>query len=283
MTPVRQVAVGGTHVEVEEFGEGTPVVVVQTALSADELRPLTTMLGSTGGLHVCHVVRPGYRGSSPVCGPGSVSADADLIVAVVASMGLSRIHLVGASYSAAVVLMLASRHPDVVSSVTAVEPPPYGTDATLDFRTATIELIDLYTGMGSGPALDRVMGLIDGPDWRVKAEHLVPGSVAAMERDAVAFFEHDVPALLDWTLDDQAAARLACPVLLVGGGETSEWFGGMLTRLERVVGSTKRVVIPGAGHSVALTHAAQVAIAVRDHIRTVSSHHRGGEGADHRS
>lgn len=280
---MRQVAVGGTHVEVEELGEGTPVVVVQTALSADELRPLTVMLGSTGGLHACHVARPGYRGSPPVSGPGSVSADADLVVAVVESMGMSGIHLVGASYSAAVVLVLASRRPDLVSSVTAVEPPPYGTDAAPDFRAASIGLIDLYTGVGPGPALDRVMNLIDGPDWRVNAEHLVPGSVATMERDAVIFFEHDVPALLDWTFDDPAAARLACPVLLVGGGATSEWFDGMLTRLERVVGSTTRVVVPGAGHSVALTHAAQVASAVRDHIRSVSSHHRERRGGGHRS
>jgi pimeloyl-ACP methyl ester carboxylesterase len=259
------------------------VVVVQTALNADELRPLTVVLASTGGLHVCHVARPGSRGSLPVRGPGSVSADADLVVAVVESMGLSGIHLVGASYSAAVVLVLASRRPDLVSSVAAVEPPPYGTDATPDFRAASIGLIDLYAGMGSGPALDRVMGLIDGPDWRVGAEHLVPGSVAAMERDAADFFERDVPALLDWTFDDQAAARLACPVLLVGGSATSEWFDGMLTRLERVVGTTTRVVVPGAGHSVALTHAAQVASAVRDHVRSVSSHHRGSRGGADRS
>ena len=269
---MRQIMVRGTSVQVEEVGDGTPVVVVQTALSADELRPLTSMLASAGGMHVCHVDRPGYGGTAPARTPGSVSADARLVGEVVERLGLSGVHLVGASYSAAVVLTLASHRPDLVSSLPAVEPPPYGTGGAADFRAANAGLLEIYAGAGPGPALDRVMRLIDGPDWRASAERLLPGSVAAMERDAVAFFEHDVPALLGWRFDDEAASRVECLVLLVGGGGSSDWFAGMLTRLERVLVTTSRVVVPGAGHSVALTHAADVAAAVRDHVRAVSSH-----------
>lgn len=191
---------------------------------------------------------------------------------MVEHLGLSGIHVVGASYSAAVVLTLASHRPDLVSSVVAVEPPPYGTGGAAEFHPAIRELLETYAGVGPGPALDRVMRLVDGPDWRANAERLLPGSVAAMERDAVAFFEHDMPALLGWTFDDEAAARVECPVLLVGGGESSDWFAGMLTRLESVLTVTSRLTVPGAGHSVALTHAADVAAAVRDHVRAVSSH-----------
>ena len=269
---MRQIAVRGTSVQVEEAGDGTPVVVVQTALTADELRPLTSMLASAGGMHVCHVDRPGYRGTAPARTPGSVSADAGFVVEVVERLGLSGVHLVGASYSAAVVLTLASHRPDLVSSLTAVEPPPYGTGGAAEFRTANAGLLEIYAGAGPGPALDRVMRLIDGPAWRANAERLLPGSVAAMERDAVAFFDHDVPALLGWRFDDEAAARVECPVLLMGGGASSAWFADMLARLERVLVTTSRVVIPGAGHSVALTHASDVAAAVRDHVRAVSSH-----------
>lgn len=280
---MRWIAVGGTRVEVEEVGDGTPVVVVQTALTADELRPLAVMLASASGMHVCHVDRPGYRGTALARSAGSVSADAGLVVEVVERLGLSGIHLVGASYSAAVVLTLASHRPDLVASLTAVEPPPFGTAGAAEFRTANAGLLEIYAGAGPAPALDRVMGLIDGPDWRASAERLLPGSVAAMERDAVAFFEHDVPALLGWRFDDEAAARVECPVLLVGGGASGDWFAGMLTRLERVLPMTSRMVVPRAGHSVALTHPAQVATAVRDHIRAVSSEPRAPKHAPRHS
>lgn len=271
---MRQVVVRGTSVQVEEAGDGTPVVVVQTALTADELRPLTSMLASAGGMHVCHIDRPGYSGSAPARVPASVSADAGLVVEVVERLGLSGVHLVGASYSAAVVLTVASRRPDLVSSLAAVEPPPYGTDGATEFRAANAGLLEMYGSVGPGPALDQVMGLIDGPAWRANAERLLPGSVAAMERDAAAFFEHDVPALLGWSFDAEAAARVECPVLLVGGGASSDWFADMLTHLEDVLATSSRVVVPGAGHSVALTHATDVAAAVRDHVRAVSSHPR---------
>lgn len=268
MAPVHHVRVASTRVDVEELGAGLPVVVVQTALSVDELQPLARDLGADH--HVWHVRRPGYNTDGPSRVPGSVEADADLVAAVVVELGIQPVHVLGASYSAAVALTLAARHPEVVRGLALVEPPPHGTPGTAEFRAVNAALLEVYARRGAREALDDVMRRIDGPGWRADAERELPGSVAGMERDADTFFCSDVPALLGWVLDDVTAGSIRCPTLLVGGSESHAWFGQMLARLERVLADTSRVTIAGAGHSVALTHAAEVSAVVREHLRCVS-------------
>ena len=268
MAVAHHVVVAGTHVEVEELGAGDPIVVVQTALAIDELVPLARSLSTD--FRVWHVHRPGYGDNGPARVPGSIDEDADLVAEVLDHLGVGPAHLVGASYSAAVVLSVARRHPRAARSLALVEPPPYDTARAADFRAANTGLLDVHAGEGAGAALERVMRIIGGPDWRTDAERDQPGSVTAMERDAAAFFASDVPALLGWTLDDRQAAAVACPALLVGGGASHVWFAEMLDRLERLLATTARVTIAGAGHSAALTHPGEVAAAVRDHVRAVS-------------
>lgn len=278
MSPVHDVVVAGTHVEVEELGAGEPVVVVQTALGIDELDHLSRALSTD--FHVWHVHRPGYGASGPARSPGSIGADVDFVMSVLRHLDLGPAHLLGVSYSAAVVLSLASLHPEAARSVALVEPPPYGTTRAANFREATAGLLDIHARAGATAALEQIMNLIDGSDWRANAERDLPGSVAAMERDAATFFVSDLPALLGWSCDDAQAAGVACPALLLGGSASQDWFGEMLDRLERVIASTTRVTVAGAGHSAALTHPAEVAAAVRDHVSAVSSTARpdGGEG-----
>lgn len=277
---VHRVAVAGTHVEVDELGAGAPAVVVQTALSIDEHAPLSRELGTS--LHVWHVHRPGYGANGPARVPGSIEADADLVVSVLDRIGTGPAHVVGASYSAAVALSLAVRHPEAVSSLALVEPPPYDTPGATEFRSAIEEPVEVHARLGARTALEHVMRMIDGPDWRAHAERDLPGSVGDMERDAETFFRSDVPALLGWTFDDDQASGIRCPTLLVGGATSHPWFAEMLDRLQRVVASTTRVSVPGAGHSVALTHPAAVGAAVIAHVRDVSPGRPAGEeGADH--
>lgn len=281
MSPVHDVVVAGTHVEVHELGAGEPVVVVQTALGMDELDPLSRALSTD--LHVWHVHRPGYGAGGPARSLGSIGTDVDFVMSVLGNLDLGPAHLVGASYSAAVVLSLVSLHPEAARSVALVEPPPYGTTRAADFREATSGLLDIHARAGATAALGQIMNLIDGPDWRANAERDLPGSVAAMERDAATFFVSDLPALLGWSFDDAQAAAVACPALLLGGSVSHNWFGEMLDRLERVIATTTRVTVAGAGHSAALTHPTEVAAAVRDHVRAVSSGTRADGGRPDRS
>lgn len=109
--------------EAECFGAGAPVVVVQTALTADELLPLAAALGRSGDLQVVHLHRRGYAPVLSVggeqSGPWFTDARAllrtwlpQLEQATVSGAG----HLVGATHAEQVAGLLAAfmrRHPSV--------------------------------------------------------------------------------------------------------------------------------------------------------------------------
>ena len=71
LTMIVQLPPGRARLDVEVLGEGDPVVVIQTALHADELRPLATMLAEGGPYRVVHYHRRGYARSEPLTRPAT--------------------------------------------------------------------------------------------------------------------------------------------------------------------------------------------------------------------
>ena len=69
------VEVAGARLEVFDWGSGEPVLFVQTALTADELRPLATDPALDGYRKILYH-RRGYTGSSPDDGQASIVRDA---------------------------------------------------------------------------------------------------------------------------------------------------------------------------------------------------------------
>lgn len=267
MTAPEPVTIGEVDLEVEVTGNGEPVVVIQTALAADELRPLAQRLAGAGGFRVVHYHRRGYAGSGPADGPSTMASDAADCRALMARLGLGSAHVVGASYSAAVALALATADPAAVRTLSLVEPPPVGVPAAAELRAANHRLLGSCAAHGPVVALDELMTMLAGPAWRELSERDLPGSVAAMERDAATFFDSDVHALLAWELDDDAASGIRCPVLHVGGSESGPWFDQMRDRLLRLLPDARSAVVPGAGHLLASTHPDRTAGFVVEHLR----------------
>lgn len=260
-------SIGDVGLEVEVMGRGEPVLVIQTALDVDELRPLSQHLARTGEYQVFHYHRRGYAGSGPVLPPRSMADEAMDAGALVRALDVVPVHVVGASFSAAVALVLASRFPELVQTLAVVEPPPAGTDGTPEFREVARQLLENHHALGPQPALEQFMTMLVGPGWRGAAERELPGSVQAMERDAPTFFASDVPALVSWRFDATDAARVRCPVLCVGGAESSAWFTEMRGRLLDLLPQAVDASVEGAGHLAASTHVAEVAVLLRAHFR----------------
>jgi pimeloyl-ACP methyl ester carboxylesterase len=255
----RLVTVGDVDLEVEVLGDGEPVVVIQTALTADELRPLAERTALSGGYQVTHYHRPGYAGSGPMLRGAAIAADAADCLSLLAALGIGPAHVVGASYSAAVALTLASSAPEAVRTLTVIEPPPIGVPSTPEFLATNARLQETYKALGSTAALDDLLTLLAGPDWRQEAERDLPGSVAAMERDAVTFFESDLPALISWEFGPAEAAAVRCPVLYIGGSESGPWFDEVRTRILDLLPGADDATVEGAGHLLASTHPSDTA------------------------
>ena len=97
---------------------GEPVVLVRTALLADELLPLAREMGRLGGYRTIAYHRRGYGGSDPVTGPCSVVREALDCHSLLSALSLEHVHVVGLSHSSTVALQLAVDAPEVVQTLT---------------------------------------------------------------------------------------------------------------------------------------------------------------------
>ena len=267
MTRVWVPVAGGTLAATVE-GSGDGVLVVQTALSVDELVPLMGQDLLRDRHRVITFDRRWYGSSTTAGGAASISVDAADCLTVLTALDALPAHVIGVSYSAAVALELGGQAPNGVRSLTLVEPPPRHVAAAPEFLAASRRLLDLHRREGAAAALEAFMTLLVGPDWRPRHEALQPGSVARIERDADAFFSRDIPDLISWEYNPDQAARVTVPVLYVGGTESGPWFRQTRAWVSALFPAARSVAIEGAGHDVALTHPRALASAVARFLET---------------
>lgn len=264
-TDWRRVALPDAVLEVDVRGSGPPVLLIQTALVADEFLPLAAELQDSFRVVLYH--RRGYAGSSPVHGPGSIERDAQDCQRLLRALDIERAHVVGVSYSGAVALQLAVTAPSCMQTLTLIEPPPVHIPSAAAFRSANAEFIEDYRSRGPATALDRFVARVIGPDWRTDIEHHVPGGAAQMRRDADTFFGTDMPALMTWRFQAEDARRISKPVLYVGGSESGPWFAEVRELILGWLPQAQNVVVEGADHSLAMTHPARIAAAINAFLR----------------
>ena len=257
----RLMSLNGAELEVLEWGAGDPVVFIQTALTADESTPVATDSALRQGYRKIVYHRRGYAGSSPVRGGGSVVRDATDCRALLTALRIERAHVVGFSYSGAVALQLAADSPESVHTLALVEPPPVHTPSAPEFRAANDRLAETRRTLGPEAALDEFLGRVIGAHWRREVEAHVPGAAAQMQRDALTFFDVDLPALLAWRFGREDALRITCPVLYIGGRDSGTWFAQVHDLILDWLPQAHDVMIEGADHSLMLTHSGAVAAA----------------------
>jgi pimeloyl-ACP methyl ester carboxylesterase len=260
----------GGSVPLRRAGAGATVVLVQTALTVDELLPVGTRLatGSDGTpFDVVLLHRRGYAGSVAPPGRPSVAQDVRDCVQVLEALGPTGAHLVGVSYSAAVVLQVAADVPHLVRTLTLVEPPPVLVPDHDEFTAATLGLIAEAERDGAAHALETFGVLLAGPSWRRELQAHLPGAVEQAEADAATFFSRDLPALLGWRFDASDATRVRCPVLHVGATGSGPWFAAVRSQVLAWFPDAHDVLVEGADHLLAVTHADEVAAAVAAFLR----------------
>lgn len=254
----------GAGLAVTDLGAGRGddvLLLVQTALTADELLPVAREPALAAWRRVA-LHRRGYDASGPALAPPAVRDDAADCIALLDALGVPAAHLLGFSYSTAVVLEVAATWPDRVASVVLVEPPPVHTAFAGEFAEVNAELADLFARDGAAVALDAFLSRLLGADWRRATEVALPGSVAQMERDAATFFGHDMPALLAWQFDSAHAALIRCPVLHVAADGSGPWFAASRDLALQWFPHAAQAQVAGADHGLMLSHPAEVAAVV---------------------
>ncbi len=193
-------------------------------------------------------------------------------IAVAESLGQGGpIDLIGHSFGGTVALRIAVERPDLVRSLTLVEPVIFAAAQTVDaavyedFRRTHLDFAAMVAAgdhagaaaifhehWGSGEAL------ADLPErtrhYMVARIHLIVAQNPALLDDAAGILRAGGLEAVD------------VPVLLIEGGESPAIIDAVHRALAQRLPLTKRLVVPEAGHMVTITHAAEISAAVQVHL-----------------
>ena len=181
------------------------------------------------------------------------------------------VDLMGHSFGATVCLRIALERPDLVRSLVLVEPVIFaaaraaGDPAYAPFRVRHEHLAALLA------ADCRQEAAIDFHGYWGTGEPFADLSpkMQAYITDRMHLIAAQNPVLLDdaaGLLRYMGLESIGVPVLLVEGGDSPPIINAVHTELARRLEQVTRLAVPGAGHMVPITHAAEVASAVQAHL-----------------
>jgi pimeloyl-ACP methyl ester carboxylesterase len=259
----------GLMLEYEDSGTGEPVVCIHGALIADTFRPLRSERRLASRYRLITYRRRGYVGSSAVGDDVSVAQAAEDCRRLLSHLGVERAHLVGHSFGGAVALQLALDEPQVVQTVSLLEPAlTIGESAHL-YRQGLVDSRRRYREVGADTAVDEFLRT-RWPGYRDHLEHVLPGAFEQAVADARTSFEADLPAALGWRFGKTKARRVTQPVLVVLGEKSVDLhprFAETQQLLLRWLPKAEGFTLPRATHFLQVEHPRVMAGTLADFCR----------------
>jgi pimeloyl-ACP methyl ester carboxylesterase len=124
--------------------------------------------------------------------------------------------------------------------------------------------VALYRAGDRAAALDRFATGVFGPDYRAPLDHGLPGGFEQALADADTFFGQELPAVQQWELTRDDAARVTQPVLAVLGEHTAPTFPERLELLSSWLPRVESFELPNATHLLHVQNPRGLAEALAD-------------------
>lgn len=248
---MRHATVNGTVLEYEVGGSGEPLLLIGTGPFADSFLPLLSEEALTGRLRL---IRYRQRGQIEGLADGSAvsfathAADA---AALLEHLGIERTHVAGHSTGATIALQLVRDRPDLVHSLTLLEPPLMSVPAARDFLERIGPATEAYGAGDRERAMVLFLTQVTGLEWdrcRRVVEQGVPGGVAQAMAGATTFFDSYLPALGGWETGEEDMAGISQPVLSVTGTDTDQLFRASCDLLRSWIPHLEECLVDGVGH-----------------------------------
>ncbi len=234
-------------------GEGPPLLLLNGGMmSLSAWEPVARRLAERH-----RVIRCDFRGQLLSPGPprASMEEHADDLVALLDSLGKTRVDVVAASYGAYVGLLLAARHPERVMSVVAATVTDVANEGVGEVGARLAQAVRSAAHGGDRTAVyDAIVALAYTPEWQAAhAEELAArrGQVGLLPDAWFTGLEGLLGALVKVDLRT-VLPKIACPVLVIAAGRDAAM---PLERTEAVVDAipgASLVVVPGSGHALAV-------------------------------
>ena len=223
-----------------DTGHGETIVLVHAGVFSGWFRPLSRQL-PRDRFRVVRTRRSGYRGSAPPRRHLGLADHARHAARLLDGLGIGAAHWVGHSSSRLIGLLLAQDRPDLVASLSLLEPAPGGdlhgpADEQFVVTTVRPAMEEFFAGDPAG-AFDRFMRGIGGDRYpAVVTSRLGPGGLdAARAQSAICASPWPPPpyeCLLPVAADAPGSRMplgqaLAGVVLLMPGGPSASYARGM--------------------------------------------------------
>ncbi len=262
----------GAQVSYIEAGSGEPVVLLHSSVSSGvQWRSLIEVLQPR-----CHVMAPdlyGYGASDPWPGQGRLKlADEAAIVEQLAAKCGGPIHLVGHSYGGAVALRLALTRPELLRSLTVIEPVSFHLLWNSDpmgvrFYGEVRELADaIWAAVANGNYREAMARFVDywngAGSWARLGDQQQRTIVRAAPKVALDFWATITEPKV---LPDYRA--VATPTLMLCGGRSPASTRRITDLLSGTIRGAALKFISGAGHRAPLSHRDAVNEAVLEHLQ----------------
>ena len=258
-------------INARRFGHGPrPALAIHCSLAhSGAWRPMGEVLSEDLTLRAFDL--PMHGKSADWDGQGNIH---DLATEWALSLLEAPMDLIGHSFGATVALRIAIERPELVRSMTLIEPVYFAAAAKDDpegmaeynAQNAAFEAALAEGDKAQAARLfNRVWG--DGTKW-----DQIPAPTRAYMIDRIDF----IPASSPFLGEDSAGLlnpgmfdRAAMPARLIEGSNSPRAAHAINDSLMRRLPNAQRVVIEGAGHMVPITHPGKVAAAVRNFLKDV--------------
>lgn len=268
-----RIEIGGSAVEFVDQGVGQPVMLLHSSASSSaQWRALIERL--SGRYRVIAPDLYGYGGTAHWAGQGEfrLEHEAEIVCALLKRTG-EPAQLVGHSFGGAVALHVARTRPDLLASLTVIEPVAFHLLRGQD-QAALAEITAVAKGVAEalacGNYFDGIAAFVNywsGPGaWDGIPQEKRAGFAARLGKVALDFHA---------TLNEPASladfAAMALPTLVLQGSRAPLPTRRICELLAPALPDAQLRIIAGAGHMAPLTHRDAVNALVAEHLAQFAS------------
>ena len=240
----------GVQLAYEMKGSGEPLLLISPMI-ADGFLPFFAAPPLVDRYCLIRYHRRGWSSSTHTTVPVSITDHAADAAGLLDALGVSRAHVAGHSSGGVIGLQLAVDRPDLLHSLTLLEPSLLAVPSAQSFFQSAASALEAYRTGDHERAVAGFLTVVSGFDWdtcRAVIDDHVPGAVAQAIRDADTMFGMELPALGAWEFGPEEAAAISGPVLSVLGTETDRLWVEVATLLRSWLPHIEELAVGGAGH-----------------------------------
>jgi pimeloyl-ACP methyl ester carboxylesterase len=221
--PMQRADIDGITLEYEERGSGESVLFIHGALMAHTFHGMLDH-PALQAFRLISYARRGYAGSTGDAGV-PISRQAADCIGLLKKLDASPAHLVGHSSGGSIAIQVALQNPEAVRSLTLLEPALLDVPGAAPLLERAGASVPIFQAGDHAGAVDAFLKPICGAHYRDAVNQAAPAALEQATNDAASFFAGEFPALAEWALTKDDAAKIRQPVLSVLGANTGESIG----------------------------------------------------------